>query len=102
LPVCIAPRRWFLWRLQQTVLLLALSGIALSDISRNYPPARRTIGRWKAWLENEFPNHADAIRNHFPDLGRYQQYATFWPACFELMSLADAMLYVQQGKEFVP
>jgi len=91
-----------MWSLQQTVLLLALSGHSLSEISRNYPLARHTIRRWKAWLEREFLRHADAIKKHFTELGVYQTCASFWCACFESMSLADAMLLAYAGKEAVP
>jgi hypothetical protein len=91
-----------LWRLQQTVLLLVLSGHSLSEISRNYPLARRTIRRWKKWFELEFLNHTNAIKEYFPDLGRHQEHTSFWPVCFKQMSLADAMFYVQQGGGSVP
>jgi uncharacterized protein YfbU (UPF0304 family) len=100
--VCIAPKRWYLWDMQQTVLMLVLNGYSHALISRLYPPVRRTIGRWVAWLELEFLNHTHAIKEHFPDLGRYQKYVTFWPSCFKQMSLADAMFYVQQGGGSVP
>ncbi len=50
----------------------------------------------------EFETYAEILRNRFPELGRYQQPCTFWSACFELMSLADAMFYVQQGGGHVP
>lgn len=82
--------------------MLVLSGYSHALISRLHPPVRRTIGRWKAWLEVEFLNHANAVKNHFPDLGRHQEYTTFWLACFKQMSLADAMFYVQQGGGSVP
>jgi len=74
----------------------------VNSVSKQYSLARHTIGRWKDWLERSFLRHALSIKVHFPKLGLHQECSSFWIACFETMTLADAMRIVHDGEEAVP
>ena len=58
LPECIPPLRWYLWRIQQSVISLFFSGMSLNKISQKILPSRWTIKRWMERLENRFALHA--------------------------------------------
>jgi hypothetical protein len=76
---------------------------SFAQIERTCLPRRRTIKRWEKWLHDQFLIHSHRLRSRFPDdLGKTPTIKTFWSTCFEFMSLAKAMLYVQQGTEVVP
>jgi len=83
---------------------MALHNVPIAQIERECLPCRRTIIRWALWLSDAFLVHSNYLRVRFPELGlgRFQFIETFWPACFELLSLAKAMRYVHQGGEVVP
>jgi len=98
----LAPRRWHLWSIQQTILVLVLYGKSISRISSEHPPSRRTIGRWKVWLQLMHESYMDILKTRLPELRDYHGYATFWLECFKRTGLADAMFYVQQGGGSVP
>src|SRR5687767_7978814 len=55
LPSCLPPRRWYLFSVQQAVLVLLLSGVSLrrcADIVGTlWGPARSTMRRWRLGLE---------------------------------------------------
>jgi len=94
----LAPRRWHLWSIQQTILALVLCGKTISRISSEHP----TIGRWKAWLQLMHESYMDILKARLPELRDYHDYSTFWLACFKRTGLADAMFYVQQGGGSIP
>ncbi len=102
LPSCIPPRRWYLWRIQQTALILILSGASLHKAARQSQPGRRTIGRWWHWIHERYAEHSLHLRNRFPELGRHASRAAFWSACFRQMSLADAMALLDRDGVTVP
>ena len=47
LPLCIAPRRWYDWAVQQLVLALLLAGCSVHRCARCTCRARRTVRRWR-------------------------------------------------------
>ncbi len=81
---------------------MILNKTPLARIERECLPCRRTIKRWKLWLYDQFLVHSHGLRARFSDLGSVQSIETFWPTCFEQMSLAKAMLYVHLGGEDIP
>jgi transposase-like protein len=102
LPACIAPRRWYSWGIQQAVLVLLLAGNSLRRVSRRQQASRRTLGRWWAWLQAHFTQHAFHLRSRFPELGRHTSLRAFWSACFRRWSLAAAMALLDQDGVPVP
>ncbi len=102
LPVCIAPRRWYLWATQQAVLVLLLSGYSLHKVARMCRPGRRTIGRWWRNLESRFHDHSFHLRSRFPELGRHLCFSSFWSACLRQMSLANAMGWLERDGVVIP
>ncbi len=102
LPSIIAPHRWYLWPVQQTVLALLLSGFSVRKVACKCRPGRRTISRWWYWLEQRFDLHSFHLRNRFPELGRYAGLTSFWMACFDRMSLADAMACLDRESVIIP
>lgn len=99
LPQCIAPRRWFLWSVQQNMLFLLLTN-QLSD-DRNKPHIR-TIWRWWARLKKCFHSHRYHLCGFDVTLGQYGKAATFWAACLAKYPLSKMMLFLHQQKVCVP
>lgn len=102
LPACLAPRRWYDWAVQQTVLLGLLAGVSLRSASRLSLPSRHTARRWWGWLRERFEVHAFHLRSRFSSLGLHAGVASFWPACLERFSLAAAMGALERMGVSVP
>ena len=96
LPLCIAPRRWFDWGMQQTILLLLLNGYSLHHCARHLPPDRRTVRRWWDWLRARTERFAFFLRARFPELGRSADGGSFWRTVMSGMSLANAMAWLDR------
>jgi hypothetical protein len=95
LPVCIPPRRWYDWAVQQLVLLLLLTGVSVHQCfcrcHRCVGPARSTIRRWRDWLHDRGEEFAFFLRSRRPELGAVSEPTAFWHAVISSMSLAQAM-----------
>jgi len=91
LPECIPPRRWYMWDIQQAVLLLCLSGKSLYAVAKEVAPSRPTIARWLARFKEQFRLHKDTLCNHVVELGRTIDFSDFWSTCFKQLSLGAAM-----------
>ena len=91
LPECISPRRWYSWKIQQAVLMLAFAGHSINAIAKNILPSRRTISRWMAHLKNQFHFYRDVLCAHFPELGLVSNFVDFWKACLDKISFGRAM-----------
>ncbi len=102
LPGCIAPRRWYLWVVQQTALALRLSGSSFREVAQQCQPARRTIRRWWHWLEEQFDPYSFHLRSHFPELGRTTSPSAFWSACLQRGALATAMGWLDREGAVIP
>lgn len=103
LPECIPPRRWYLWPLQQVVLLLITLEHSWRYIERRVAPVRSTIKRWNYRFQEMFTLHAFHLRSRFPNLGRNAgTFNLFWKVCLEQMSLSQAMYLVHSAGEVVP
>jgi hypothetical protein len=102
LPSCIPPRRWYLWAVQQVVLVLLLSGDSIHKATKNGQPRRSTISRWWHWIQDQFTLHGFSLRARFSELGRHASLSSFWLACFRQISLADAMVVLDQDGVAVP
>jgi transposase-like protein len=91
LPECIAPRRWYLWKIQQIVLMLILAGNSINATAKKVLPSRRTISRWIVRLKNHFHFHRDVLCAHFSEFGLASNFALFWKTCLDKISLGRAM-----------
>lgn len=91
LPECIPARRWYLWDIQQAVLLLLLMGKSLNATAKEVMPSRHTIKRWLTGLKKQFPLHKDVLCRHFAGLGRAVDYIDFWKIFFKDNLLSAAM-----------
>ncbi len=91
LPLCLCPRRWYVWALQQLVLALLLFGVSLRRIAAVVGVDRSTVRRWWRWLCERSREFIFALTSRFADLGRAENAVAFWRACFARMSLACAM-----------
>lgn len=102
LPSCIAPRRWYLWTVQQAAITFVLGGHSFRRSAGKCQPNRRTIRRWWQRMKERFTLHSFHLRNHFPALGRHASIPSFWFACLEQMSLADAMAWLDFDGVVIP
>ena len=91
LPLCIAPRRWYDWAVRQAVLALLLSGCSVNHCSCRTCRARRTVRRWRDWLNERSERFAFFLRSRFAQLGRSADQDSFWRNVLDSISLAQAM-----------
>jgi len=80
---------------------MVLNGCTYAQIMREQLPGRRTIKRWKAWLDDKLLIHSHTLKARFSKLDN-QSTGAFWSSCWQQMSLAEAMFYVYAGGEVVP
>ena len=102
LPECIPPRRWYLWHIQQACLLLIFGGKSLHQVAKKALPSRWTISRWRKRLKEQFELHSFQLKSCFPTLGYYNLFERFWKNCLEKLSLAKAMLTLNNLGNNVP
>ena len=108
LPSCIAPRRWYGWALQQTVLLLLWIGLSLYAVSGlptllgTTPPCRSTCRRWGRWLQDRAADFGFHLRSAFPDWGRVLGWPDFWVAALRQQSLSAIMTWLDHHEVSVP
>ncbi len=97
LPLCIAPRRWYNWEMQQCVLLWLLSDQSLHQVSWWAGPSRSTVRRWREWLRLRSERFMFCLRSRFPELGRIDDsWQAFWCNCLDQMPLRQAMAWLDR------
>jgi transposase-like protein len=94
LPSCVAPRRWYIWKVQEAVLALLLKGGALNDCARQFLPSRRTARRWLRWLGQKHNGFALHLRERWADLGRTTVMEELWQMCLSKEPLSEVMEYL--------
>lgn len=99
LPECIPPRRWYMWSVQQAMLILLLMGKL--DIEQKCPSIR-TIWRWWTRLKNRFDHHRYHLVEQDSCLGQHTSVAEFWVAYLSLRSLSKAMLTLHYSDIVIP
>ena len=102
LPGCLSPRRHYWWHSQQAVLALLVAGTSIRAVARRTTPSRRTIRRWWQALETRSIEFGLHLRSRFAELGRAVDWKAFWVRCFESMSLAEAMAWLDHAGVCVP
>ena len=105
LPACIPPRRWYLWSVQQVVLILVLTGVSLraaaTHPSPGTGPVRSTIRRWRDWLASS-ARFIFRLKGRFPELARGGDGDAFWLGCLRQLGLVGAMTALDALGEVVP
>jgi hypothetical protein len=96
LPLCIAPRRWYDWSVQQEKLDSLLQDSSPHRCAHSGRPDRRTIGRWWAWLQKRRHDFEFALRSRQPELGRATGFVNFWCQVLNSIGLAAAMAQLDQ------
>ena len=91
LPLCVAPRRWYNWSVQQSVLDRLLNGFSGHHCADAEGLDRRTVGRWWNWLQERGQTFEFHLRARLPELGRVSGFNDFWRLVFKSMGLAAAM-----------
>ncbi len=102
LPECIAPKRWYRWKIQQTVLMACFLGVSVRQVAIKYQMSRRTIKRWYDHLVSKFKVHAFTLKSRFPSLGEHTDVTPFWLACLHRMSLAKAHYFLYLAGRTIP
>jgi transposase-like protein len=102
LPEYIPPRRWYLWNIQQTSAALVFAGKSFRAIARSIAPSRHTVSRWIRRLKERFKLHRDTLCQHIIDPGGIDNITGFWLACFNKISLSQAMCFCNAAGVDVP
>ncbi len=102
LPEAIPPRRWYLWDLQQKVLLLILNACSLNHVATLVRPSRQTLKRWWQHLRSRFDVHSATLRHRDAELGRWIDLESFWHHCLQQMPLSRAMFYLHNDGVSIP
>jgi transposase-like protein len=93
LPEFMSPHRWYLWRIQQAAIVLVLAGKSIASVAKEIVLSRHTVNRWMGRLKERFRFHKDVLCQNLIDLGRTDDFAGFWSACFSKIPLSQAMLF---------
>lgn len=102
LPLCICPRRWYGWALQQQVLQLLLAGASLRRTAAIFALGYHTARRWWRGLATQHENFSLHLRSGFASLGHSVDFTHFWLACLQLMPLCEAMAWLDHDRVAVP
>lgn len=98
LPECIPPHRWYLWVIQQAVLLKVLLGASIRAVSQCFTPSRSTCRRWMQWLKEQFSTHRSVLVVRVPRWALCSETPqTFWPVVLAEISFDRAMLWSHQA-----
>lgn len=102
LPSIVSLLRWYLWCMQQWVLLMVLNGYSFCKASQIAGIDRRTVARWYAWLQDKFQMiyqlvcHLDSRFIHHNTLN------DFYLSLFIFHSLSRLAAVLHQNKILVP
>jgi len=102
LPACLSPWRQYWWKSQQAVLERLSAGESVRKVAREMLPSRRTIGRWRHRIAEQFDRHSLHLRSRFAELGRGVEWKQFWSLCLQTMRLSEAMGWLDRMGVSVP
>lgn len=102
LPECIPRNRWYIWSVQQVVLLLFTQGLSMNKIAKTSAPSRHTISRWISRFKERFLIHRDTLIQIKARLSQYITFNSFWSSCLNLINLSEAMRLCHVSGVFVP
>ncbi len=101
-PECIPPRRWYIWEVQQQVLMFFILGQSVYAIAKTSIPSYKTVQRWLLRFQEQFRLHKDTLCAHFGDLSRTSGFADFWQACLKKMTVGAAMRLCHVAGVIIP
>jgi hypothetical protein len=84
------------------VLVLLLSGHSIRAVSRRQRASRHSVSRWWRFLKARHLEYTFHLRRRFPLLGHYASLHVFWMACFDQMTLAEAMGWLDRDGLIIP
>ena len=87
----IAPRSWYDWTVQQSVLIQLLNGFSRRECARGAAPSRHTLARWWHWLQERTAHFEFHLRARHSEFGRVAGFSAFWAKVFDSLGLAQAM-----------
>ncbi|QEP41818.1 hypothetical protein D5085_00840 [Ectothiorhodospiraceae bacterium BW-2] len=102
LPECIPPRRWYLWIIQQQMLLAVLCGQSFNAVSQQFLPSRRTLTRWWGWLDEKSQLYRFRLATFFPQQERYSHFETYWQQALKSVGLSKCMATLDRTGVIVP
>ena len=102
LPQCIAPRRWYIWFVQQWVLKALLKGGSLNEISQKSPPSRRTLRRWRQWLMDRSDTFRFHLATLYPEWERQTGFEGYWLEAWDASNLSSLMTTLDRHGVTVP
>ena len=98
LPEWLPPRRWYIWKTQEQVLVAYLLSTSISMINKQLKIARSTIRRWVNRFKERFDCHAEQLKQFLPDvLGCTNNFVSFWLTALGRYSLVQAMCYLHNS-----
>lgn len=102
LPECMPPQRWYLWKIQQAALLMALNGKSYKAIAKKIQPVRSTVARWIKQLKEHTRVYMDHLKTLHPALVRLNDFKLLWQKILDLMPLSKIMLSLNNAGIIVP
>lgn len=102
LPECIPQKRWYLWSVQQVILLLFVQGVSINKIAKISHPSRHTISRWISHFKVAFFVHRDTLTQVKTTLSQFISFNAFWKACLGLINLSEAMRLCHISGVYIP
>lgn len=95
LPECIAPRRWYNWARQEQ----CLNAASIPEHEAHcQEPARRTVQRWRQWLQAHTEVFRFTLTCRFAELGRAEDGPSFWRLVFDTLGLSRAMAWCERER----
>lgn len=105
LPSCVPPRRWYMWSVQQAVLMYLLCGGTQEECAEKLAhlgPAISTMQRWWRWLMRRNDELAHQLRNWRPQWGRTVDRREFWRVAMAEEPLRELMAYLDSQGVDIP
>jgi len=78
------------------------AGESVHKVAREMLPSRRTIGRWRHRIAEQFDRHSLHLRSRFAELGRGVEWKQFWSLCLQTMSLSETMGWLARMGVSIP
>ena len=105
LPECIAPFRWFSWKVQQHALDMFVNcNYTWKEISQTSGASITTCKRWIFEFQSNFELHYDVLSN-MPGLNilvEQHNFISFWNKCLTQIDLQRAMLLLYKSDIAIP
>ena len=91
LPSIIPPLRWYLWCMQQLVLMLYIAGQSIHKIAKEAKVARSTVRRWVDWGKQKWCIFCNELMPSLTFLSEVNSFTDFYQRIFEKWDLSEVM-----------